>query len=175
AVRHQAATVCHDQGTGSPGISAVRKRLAIARRICQARGVALTMNRRKFFQMVALGLSLLLHIAVHGDDWPQWRGPNRDGVWNETGIMELFPPGGLKISWRVPVGPGWSSPVVSQGRVYVTDVELVRPTARERVLCFNEASGEPLWNYKYAVNYPDWAFEPNAGGPRATPIIWDGK
>ena len=153
----------------------MRKRLAIAWRICQAPGIAMTMNRRKFFQMIALGLSLLLHVAVHADDWPQWRGPNRDGVWNETGVMESFPPGGLKISWRVPVGSGWSSPVVSQGRVYVTDVELLRPNARERVLCFDEASGKPLWNYTYAVNYPDWAFEPNAGGPRSTPIIRDGK
>jgi len=50
--------------------------------------------------------------------------PNRDGVWSEAGIMESFPPGGLKISWRAPVGRGWSSPVVAQGRVYVTDVEL---------------------------------------------------
>jgi|SRR6266446_1895875 len=40
---------------------------------------------------------------------------------NETGIMESFPPGGSKISWRASVGQGWSSPVVAQGRVYVTD------------------------------------------------------
>ena len=173
--RHQAASVFGNQRTASPGISAVRKRLAIASQIRQTPVVALTMNRRKFFQMAVLGLSLWLPVAVRAADWPQWRGPNRDGVWNETDIMELFPPGGLKISWRVPVGPGWSSPVVAQGRVYVTDVELVRPTARERVLCFDEASGELLWNYKYAVNYPDWAFEPNAGGPRSTPIIRDGK
>ncbi|MEK7677560.1 MAG: PQQ-binding-like beta-propeller repeat protein [Verrucomicrobiota bacterium] len=118
---------------------------------------------------------MLLPIAVQAGDWPQWRGPNRDGAWNETGIMESFPPGGLKISWRAPVGRGWSSPVVAQGRVYITDVELVGPTARERVLCFAEATGKLLWSHRYAVDYPDWAFDPNAGGPRATPIIRDGK
>src|SRR5687768_10357815 len=88
---------------------------------------------------LAASLALLLSgaAAVQGDDWPQWRGPNRDGVWNETGIMELFPPDGLKISWRAPVGPGWSSPVVAQGRVYVTEVQKANPTAMERVLCFD--------------------------------------
>lgn len=133
------------------------------------------MNRGKFFQTAALGLSLLLPIAARAGDWPQWRGPNRDGVWNETGVLESFPPGGLKISWRAPVGRGWSSPVVARGRVYVTDVELTGSTAMERVLCFAEANGKLLWSHKYAVAYPDWAFDPNAGGPRATPIIRDGK
>lgn len=133
------------------------------------------MNRRNYFQTAALSFSLLLPIAVRAEDWPQWRGPNRDGVWNETGIMESFPSGGLKISWRAPVGRGWSSPVVAHGRVYVTDVKLADRKARERVLCLNEANGKLLWSHTYAVNYPDWAFDPNAGGPRATPIIRDGK
>ena len=82
----------------------------------------MTIHGRKFFQMAALPSLWSLLLAVRAEDWPQWRGPNRDGVWNETGVMDSFPPGGLKISWRAPVGPGWSSPVVAQGRVYVTDV-----------------------------------------------------
>ena len=114
-------------------------------------------------------------IPVHGGDWPQWRGPNRDGVWNETGILESFPSGGLKTSWRAPVGRGWSSPVVSQSRVYVTDAQVMRPVARERVLCFDETTGKLRWTHEYSVDYPDWAFEPTSGGPRATPIIRDGK
>lgn len=125
--------------------------------------------------MAPLGWWLLLLVAVRAEDWPQWRGPNRDGVWNETGIMESFPLGGLEISWRTPVGRGWSSPVVAQGRVYVTDVHLARPAARERVLCFDEANGKLLWSHQYAAEYPDWAFDPNAGGPRATPIFRDGR
>jgi outer membrane protein assembly factor BamB len=89
--------------------------------------------------------------------------------------MESFPPGGLKVAWRATVGRGWSSPVVAQGRAYVTDVELKPPTASERVLCFDQVNGQPLWSHQYAVNYPDWAFSPDAGGPRATPIVRDGK
>ncbi|MFH1920500.1 MAG: PQQ-binding-like beta-propeller repeat protein [Planctomycetota bacterium] len=114
--------------------------------------------------------------ALLADDWPQWRGPGRDGVWNETGIMESFPPGGLKISWRVRVGGGLSSPVVAQGRVFLADVQLQKPSARERVLCFDEVNGKQLWSHQYAVDYPDWAFDPqHGGGPRATPIIRDGR
>jgi len=120
-------------------------------------------------------LALLVPLALPAEDWPQFRGPNRDSVWNATGIVQTFPIEGLKISWRMPVGRGWSSPVVAQGRVYVTDVQLTPPTARERVLCFDEANGKLLWNHEYGVEYPDWAFDPNAGGPRATPIIRDRK
>src|SRR5262249_34831828 len=115
--------------------------------------------------ILAMGLAsaaaaLFVAAAGRADDWQQWRGPNRDGVWSETGIPEKFPREGLKARWRAPVGPGWSSPVIVQGRVYVTDSELRRPKAKERVLCFSEASGKPLWTYAFYVSYPDWAFRP---------------
>src|SRR5438093_4177471 len=136
-------------------------------------------NRREFrhvFGSRSLFASLLLIATfVKADDWPQWRGPNRDGVWNETNVMQSFPPGGLEISWRVPVGRGWSSPVVARGRVYLTDVQIARSNATERVLCFDETSGKPLWIHEYAAGYPEWALDPNAGGPRSTPIVRDGK
>ena len=51
----------------------------------------------------AFALSLLPG-ALRADDWPQWRGPNRDGVCAETGLLQLFPAEGLKVRWRVPVG-----------------------------------------------------------------------
>ena len=120
-------------------------------------------------------LVLLSALVTPAEDWPQFRGPNRDSVWNETGILHTFPAEGLRISWRAPVGRGWSSPVVAQSRVYVTDVLLTPPTAEERVLCFDEANGKLLWTHQYAVDYPEWAFDPNAGGPRATPIIRNGR
>jgi outer membrane protein assembly factor BamB len=123
----------------------------------------------------ALTLLLLVTGALRADDWPQWRGPNRDGVWNETGILETFPPSGLKVRWRVPVGPGWSSPVVANGRVYLTDAELRPPKAKERVHCFEEATGKALWTHGYEVIYPDWAFTGPGRGPTATPIVHAGK
>src|SRR5438128_8565427 len=101
-----------------------------------------------------LPLPFLLSAALRADDWPQWRGPNRDGVWSETGILESFPAGGLKVRWCAPIGPGWSSPVVAKGRVYLTDSQLQRPKAKERVLCFDEATGKSLWTYSYELSYP---------------------
>jgi outer membrane protein assembly factor BamB len=71
------------------------------------------------------------------------------------------------------VGPGWSSPVVARGRVYVTDAELSKPQARERVHCFDEATGKRLWTCSYDVTYPEWAFPER--GPTATPLVQEGK
>jgi len=124
----------------------------------------------------ALGLSLLLPFVVRAADWPQFRGPNRDNVWNEAGILRTFPADGLKIRWRVPVGPGWSSPVVVQGRVYLTDMRLDKPRAWERIQCFKETTGQRLWSHATELVYPEWAFIPeHGGGPAATPIVQAGK
>jgi outer membrane protein assembly factor BamB len=120
--------------------------------------------------------ALLLSPTVRAADWPQFRGPNRDGVWNETGILQTFPAVGLKVRWRVPVGPGWSSPVVVRGRVYLTDMRLDKPRAWERIRCFNESTGKLLWSYSSELVYPEWAFIPeHGGGPAATPIVESGK
>jgi outer membrane protein assembly factor BamB len=82
----------------------------------------------------------------------------------------------LKVRWRASVGPGWSSPVVARGRVYLTDAELMAPKAKERVRCLDEATGQPLWAHSYDVTYPDWAFtDGQRRGPTATPIVRDGK
>src|SRR5262245_50191601 len=91
----------------------------------------------------------LLPLAVaRAEDWPQWRGPGRDGVCKETGLLESFPAEGLKVRWRAPAGWGFSSPVVAQGRVFLHDSELVKPKAKERVQCFDEATGKPLWKHE---------------------------
>ena len=134
------------------------------------------MNERKYFWLAAAGLALVLALTARAEDWPQWRGANRDGVWNESGIVESFPAGGLKIAWRAPVGPGFSSPVVADGRVYVTDSQVSRPKARERVLCFDAKAGQSVWRHAYEVDYAEWAFDPkNSFGPRPTPIVSDGR
>ncbi len=118
--------------------------------------------------------------AAQGDDWPQWMGPERDGVWRETGIVAKFPEGGPKIRWRVPVGGGYAGPAVVGGRVYVTDKQLAdgvtdpsnpfqrgEQPARERVLCLDDADGKVLWSHvydcPYTVSYP--------AGPRTTPVV----
>jgi outer membrane protein assembly factor BamB len=116
-------------------------------------------------------------VASWAEDWPQWRGAGRDAVWNETGTLEQFAAGGLAERWRAEVGWGYSSPVVAGGRVYVTDADLSGPRARERVHCFDEASGKVVWEQGYAVDYVTRRFADatNKSGPAATPIVRDGR
>jgi len=118
------------------------------------------------------------------DDWPQWLGPKRDGVWRETGIVEKFPEDGLKYRWRVPLGGGFAGPAVVGNRVYVMDRQLPQgitqpkdPFARgeipgtERVLCLDDATGKVLWKHEYDCSYT----VSYAAGPRVTPVVDDGK
>lgn len=99
------------------------------------------------------------------DDWPQWMGRNRDGVWHEDGIVERFPEGGLKVLWRQPVGLGYAGPAVVAGKVFVTDYQRTagevtnspggktKLEGRERILCLNAATGEMLWKHEYDCPY----------------------
>jgi len=135
-----------------------------------------TMTHTRFVTLLAILVPVLCLFLIAagavGSDWPQFRGPNRDGKWNETGILESFPREGLKVRWRQPVAGGWSSPVVVGGRVFVFDVELTPPSARERVHCFDEKTGKVVWVFGYKENYSEWAFVPERGaGPTATPIV----
>jgi outer membrane protein assembly factor BamB len=74
-------------------------------------------HRRLAVTAVLISLSL----PARADDWPQWLGPTRDGVWQETGVVQTIPDGGLPIVWRVPVKGGYSGPAVVGNRVYLTD------------------------------------------------------
>src|SRR5438105_10649495 len=73
---------------------------------------------RNLATLLILGI---LAAAAGADDWPQWLGPRRDGVWRETGILEQFPPAGPPIRWRTKIAGGYAGPAVADGRVYVTD------------------------------------------------------
>ncbi len=127
--------------------------------------------------MKAVSLIFLFStVPLLADDWPQFGGPNRDGVWRETGILQTFPTDGLKVSWRAPVGNGLSSPIVSEGRVFLCDAESKKPQAWERMHCFDEKSGKLLWTHTDEVSYPEWAFSPGQEtGPDGTPIVAGGK
>src|SRR5512136_2579989 len=86
-------------------------------------------------RIASVGVWLLLAVGLWtsplsllGDDWPQWLGPQRDGIWRETGILKSFSAGGPPVRWRTEIGAGYSSPVVVGGRVYLTD----RPSTRSK-------------------------------------------
>ncbi len=109
-------------------------------------------------------------------DWPQWRGPNRDGNWTETGIVSSFPSTGPILKWKIPLGFGYSTPIVSNGRLYLSDLIAEKPNVHERVLCFNARSGKQVWMTQHDASAPDWLFNPaQMRGPGSTPIIHNGR
>ncbi|HIG56883.1 MAG TPA: dehydrogenase [Candidatus Latescibacteria bacterium] len=114
--------------------------------------------------------AILTATGALADDWPQWRGPQGDGVWRETGIIDALPDSGLTARWRMPIASGYNSPTVAEGRVYVMD-RLTKPKQIERVHCFDAASGEALWSYEYARDYRDVGY---TAGPRASVVIHEG-
>lgn len=131
-----------------------------------------------------LAAALGLAVAGSADDWPQWLGPQRDGVWRESGIVERFPAGGLKAAWRTPIGGGFAGPAVAGNRVFVTDRQVAPGVhvpsnpfqrfeipGRERVLCLAADDGRILWTHEYecgyTMSYP--------AGPRATPLVAGGR
>jgi outer membrane protein assembly factor BamB len=119
---------------------------------------------------LVLALCVLTCPQMQADDWPQWGGPKRDGIWRESGIIASIPSSGLKARWRARVSNGYSGPAVANGRVFLTD-RLSNPD-RERVLCFNEADGAKLWEHTYRCEYADMEY---GNGPRATPTVHDGR
>src|ERR1700704_790819 len=66
----------------------------------------------------SLAVLLSCPLPARTEDWPQWRGPDRNGISKESGWMSQWPAGGPKELWRASVGIGWSSVSVSQSRVY---------------------------------------------------------
>ena len=107
--------------------------------------------------------------TVTAEDWPEWRGKGRQGVWTETGIVDTFPAGGLNVSWRGEVGNGYAGPAVADGRVYVTDiVNQQRRRGTERALCLNESNGELIWKHEWPADYSGMSYD---NGPRATPTV----
>lgn len=115
---------------------------------------------------IAIG-SALLAIPAMSDDWPQWRGPNRDGVWRETGIIDAFPSSQIELKWRAPIANGYSGPTVAKGRVYVTD-RVTDPAESERVICLDAATGTEIWRHIYPCDYTPVSYQ---NGPRAAVTV----
>ncbi len=129
------------------------------------------MHHRTLLLATFLAPAIVFCQALRADDWPQWRGPHRDGVWRETGIVERFPDKQLKIDWRAEVGPGYSGPTVAAGRVYVMD-RATEPKQVERIHCFDAQTGKPLWDYSYDCRYNNIDYK---AGPRAAVTIESGR
>ena len=101
------------------------------------------------------------------EDWPQWRGPERDGVWRVEGIIAELPEGQIPLAWSTEIGSGYSGPTVSNGKVYVMD----RTNSDERVICLDSATGKEVWVHSYPAQYT----VSYKAGPRASVTIDEGK
>lgn len=98
-----------------------------------------------------------------GPGWPQWRGPQRDGSVPGDDLRTDWPADGLPILWSQPTGEGFSSVVVSRGRAFT----LVQDGDAEAVICWDAATGQERWRYRYPAQYKN-AY---GNGPRSTPAV----
>ena len=122
-------------------------------------------------QIIFLLLTSSVMTSLLADDWPQWRGPDRNGLWREQGIVDRFPSPQLDIRWRQPVGAGYSGPTVADGRVFVTD-RLAEPQQSERIHSFDAMSGIPIWSHTYPCTYRNVGYD---AGPRASVTLDEGR
>ena len=103
---------------------------------------------------------LLEHLA---EDWPEWRGKGRSGIWTESGVLDKFPEKGLTAAWRVPIHGGFAGPAVVAGRVFVTDFKRsAGKKGTERALCLDEKSGKILWTREWAAELAPHGVRVNA-------------
>jgi outer membrane protein assembly factor BamB len=108
--------------------------------------------------------------AASGTDWPQWRGPKRDG--SIDAVLPAQWPDALKKRWEITVGTGHSSPVVSGTRV----VAIARQEDQEIVRALDLASGKEMWRAAYAAPYDvNPAARSHGAGPKSTPAVAGGR
>ena len=101
-----------------------------------------------------------------GGDWPEWRGPNRDGVSSETGLLKSWPKEGPPLAWRTNgIGDGYSSVSVADGRVFTMGDK----GGSSFVIALNETDGKVIWSAKVGkAGAPGWG---DFRGPRSTPTV----
>ena len=113
-------------------------------------------------------LSTLLGAVLAANDWPQFLGPSRNGVYSGAQINEKWPKTGPRALWRKQIGAGLSGPVVAGSRLILFH----RLSDREIVEAFDAVTGAPQWRHVYPTTYrDDFGFDE---GPRAVPVVAGG-
>ncbi len=112
----------------------------------------------------------LLSVATLSAQWPQWRGPNRDGVVAAANVPASWPEKPT-IQWTVKTGEGYSTPVVADGRIFVHS----RQEPDEIVTALDLASGKQLWTARYPSSFTKNKFANDMSkGPFSTPLVANG-
>lgn len=119
------------------------------------------MFMRSLLFVAVLGL---VASSASGSDWPQWRGPNRDNISTETGLLRSWPEGGPKVVWRTPVAEGYAGAAIKNGRLYLNDYDVAKK--EHRVRCISLADGKDIWEWRSPVD-----IRPNHGITRTVPAV----
>ena len=116
--------------------------------------------------ITAIGvLSLTVDVSNRTlDDWPQWRGKNRDGIATEKGLLKTWPAAGPPLAWRTTgAGEGYSSFSSAHGRLYTMGAR----GGTEYVMAFDAATGKKLWERESGRRFSN----DQGDGPRGTPVV----
>ena len=100
----------------------------------------------------------------HAADWPNWRGPDHNGISAESGWASVWPSAGPKRLWKAAVGTGFASVTVSEGRVFTVGNE----DNKDSVFCLDTETGDEVWRIAYEQKLAPKYYE---GGPSATPTV----
>jgi outer membrane protein assembly factor BamB len=116
--------------------------------------------------LAGLLASYLLTLPAGADDWPQWRGPRRDGTSKETGLLKEWPKDGPKLLWEIKdVGGGYSTPAIVGDRIYL----MSNAKDEESVVALDVKDGKPVWSTK--VGKVGVNVGPQYPGTRSTPTV----
>src|SRR5690242_996464 len=127
------------------------------------------MNAHSSFIVLGISLGLWCNLVdTPAADWPQWRGPHRDGISQEKGLLQEWPKEGPKLLWQATkVGSGYSTPAVVGDRLYLLANE---GTENEFVAALAVTDGKGIWStHLGAVGNPKQ--QPNFAAARSTPTV----
>jgi outer membrane protein assembly factor BamB len=117
-----------------------------------------------------LACAFLTAATVTAADWPGFRGPNRDGICTETGLLKTWPTDGPPKLWTVNnLGTGWGTPSVADGKIF----GIGHRDGKDGVWALNETNGKELWFTPFADPTDDHG--PQTNGPASTPTFHKGK
>lgn len=122
-------------------------------------------NRKWFTVIIVIALALPGIVSISAQDWPQWRGANRDGKVDNFTAPESWPPE-LSLQWRDSIGTGDATPVLMGDKLYV----FTRQGDQEILLCLEADRGEEQWRMEYAAPAVTGAGSRHPG-PRSTPVV----
>lgn len=122
----------------------------------------------KLALLVVVTSSLGVTDKVHGADWPHWRGPDYNGISSESDWKTDFGRTGPPTLWKAKIGNGYSSCVVSDGKLYILGLQ----GSQEVLSCLDAVTGDKIWSHKHKTTFKPQFYD---GGTSGTPTVVDGK